>query len=96
MNLVFARHLEDRNAKGYLFEVPEGMKFPEGFIVRTETKRGAKLAECVSDTFSIENEQAVRILVKEVGGTFPLKRVIGIYPLQDITNAWFNKERDFK
>ena len=84
MNLVFAKHLDDKNAKGYLFEVPERMKFTAGFIVRVETKRGDKLAECVSDTFSIENEQAVRILVKEVGGTFPLKRVIGIYPLQKI------------
>ena len=92
MNLVFAKHLNDKNGKGYLFEIPEGLSVGIGCIVRVSTKRGETIAECISHSFKISNTQAVKILIKELGGTFPLKRVIGTYELFDWFGAWNRQE----
>ena len=88
MNLVFVKHRSNKNSKSFLFEIPEIYTLKAGDIVRVDTKRGERVAECAGNSFKIEDENAVRVLTKELGGVFPLRRVIGIYSLRSFDGAW--------
>ena len=90
MNLVIVKHTNKKHQREYIFEVPDGFELRKGNYVQVDTKYGKQFAECVCNSFCIDNEASVRIVIDRVGGKFPLRRVTGkcvVVPLEKVWEA---------
>ena len=76
MNIVIVKHFE--TPKKYLFQVPSGNIVKNGDIVKVDTASGKRLAVCLCDAFTVE-EDFYEEMLESFGAQDPLRYVTGKY-----------------
>lgn len=88
MNVVQVRFTEDRSAKRYTYQVPEGICLSKGDMVRTKNINGKEyVAICVTNS-EVLSENAIDMLMS---GNKVISSIVGVYTFYSFTTDNDNK-----